>query len=398
MQLARYPAYLRYWCSRMVGVAASQVLMLAIGWHMYQLTGSAWDLGLVGLLQFLPALAFTLPAGHVADRFHRVRIIQLGQTVHTAVAALLMAASLWHWDSRALLFGMSIVLGAVRPLQMAASQSLVPALVPLSVLARATAFSSAGMQGAIITGPAIGGVLFAAGLGAVYGTCTVLFVVAVLILQGVKYNHTPPPREPVTAKSLLAGIAFIRSNRVLLGAVSLDLFAVLLGGATALLPIFAEEILRVGTEGLGLLRAAPAMGALLVGVALARRPLERHVGRKLLMAVAVFGLCMVVFGLSTSFWLSMVALVLSGAADMVSVVVRQTLVQIETPDEMRGRVSAVNSLFIGASNQLGEFESGATAAWMGPVPSVILGGIGTVIVALAWTRLFDGLAARDRFT
>jgi hypothetical protein len=398
MELFQYPAYIRYWVSRIFGVAASQVLMLAIAWHMYKLTGSAWDLGLVGLLQFLPALAFTLPAGHAADRFHRVRIVQACQLVHVALALVLMGASIGQWESRSLLFGMSVLIGAVRPVQMAASGSLVPALVPLRLLPNATAFSSAGMQGAIVAGPALGGLLFSVGLDVTYGACAAGFVLATAILAGVKYDHVPPPREPVTLQTLLAGIRFIGGSPILLGAVTLDLFAVLLGGATALLPIFAEEILHVGPEGLGLLRSAPSAGALLVAVILARRPVARHVGHKLLVSVAIFGVCMIVFGLSTSFWLSMAALACSGAADMVSVVIRQTLVQIETPDAMRGRVAAVNGLFIGASNQLGEFESGATAAWWGPVPSVVVGGVGTIVVALAWVKLFAGLAKRDRFT
>jgi hypothetical protein len=381
-----------------VGAAASQILLLAIGWHMYQLTGSAWDLGLVGLLQFAPAVLATLPAGHAADRFHRVRIVQVCQGVQACVALLLMAASLGAWDSRLLLFATSVALGAIRPLQMAASQSLIPSVVPLELLPRATAFSAAALQAAIIAGPAIGGVMFAGGLGLVYGSCGTLFLIATVVMLGVRYEHSPAPREPVTMQSVLAGLSFIRHNRILLGAVTLDMFAVLLGGATALLPIFAQDILHVGPEGLGMLRAAPAVGALIVATILARKAMTRRVGIKLLVAVAVFGVCMIVFGLSRNFWLSMLALACSGGADMVSVVVRQTLVQMETPDAMRGRVAAVNSLFIGASNQLGEFESGATAALMGPVASVVVGGIGTVMVAVAWTRLFRGLAQRDRFT
>jgi MFS family permease len=397
MDLFRHSSYIRFWCARLTSGAASQILMLAISWHMYRLTGSAWDLGLVGLLQFAPAIVMTLPAGHAADRFHRVHIAQLCQFVQALAALMLTAATIGHWDSRSLLFGLSVVLGAVRPLQMASMQALMPALVPFDLLPRAAAFSSAGLQGAIVAGPAIGGLLFAAGLGVAYGTCCALFVVAALILAGVHYQHSPPPREPVTLESVLAGIGFIRANQVLLGAISLDLFAVLLGGATALLPIYAEEILHVGPQGLGLLRSSTAVGALLVALTLARRPMARHVGKKLLISVAIYGLCIVVFGISRSFWLSLLALTCSGGADMVSVVVRQTLVQIETPDAMRGRVAAVNSLFIGASNQLGEFESGATAALMGPVASVLLGGLGTLAVAAAWMKLFKGLAARDRF-
>ena len=397
MELLAHTAFIRYWAARITGGAANQVLLLAIGWHMYQLTASAWDLGLVGLLQFAPSIAVALPAGHVADRFNRLRIVQLCQASNAVAALVMLAASAGGWVSPALLFGLSVLLGTVRPFQMAASQSMLPALVPLSLLPRAMAFTAAGFQTSTIAGPAIGGLLFAWGFGVAYGACAVVFAIATVALLGVHYEHVPPPREPVTFESLLAGISFIRSNRILLGAISLDLFAVLLGGATALLPIYAAEILHVGAQGLGMLRAAPAVGALVVAVALARRPIGRHVGRKLLVGVTVFGACMVVFGVSRNFWLSLGALALSGAADMVSVVVRQTLVQLETPDAMRGRVAAVNSLFIGASNQLGEFESGATAALMGPVASVVVGGLGTLAVAFAWARLFRGLAARDRF-
>jgi predicted MFS family arabinose efflux permease len=397
MELLQHPAFIRFWCARLASTAGSQILMLAIGWHMYQLTSSAWDLGLVGLLQFIPALVMALPAGHTADRFHRVRIAQASLVLQALVAIALTTASSGGWTTRALLLGLSVVLGAVRPFQMTAQQSLVPALVPLELLPRATAFSAAGVQGAIIAGPALGGVLFAAGLNVVYATCAALFLVSSAVFLGVHYEHVPPRREPVTWTSVLAGIAFIRANPIVLGAISLDLFAVLLGGATALLPIYAKEILHVGPQGLGMLRSAPAVGALAVALTLARRPLARHVGGKLLVAVAVFGASMLVFGLSRSFGLSLVALVVSGGADMISVVVRQTLVQMETPDEMRGRVAAVNSLFIGASNQLGEFESGATAAALGPVGSVVLGGIGTMVVAGLWLRLFRGLARRDRF-
>jgi len=268
-------------------------------------------------------------------------------------------------------------------------------LVPPAMLPRAMAFSSAGMQAAIIGGPALGGVIFVAGATAVYLCCAALFALGIVQILRVHYEHDPPPQEPVSFSTLMAGVRFIWERKVVLGAVSLDLFAVLLGGAVALLPIYAKDVLHVGPWGLGLLRAAPAAGALLMSVLLTRWPMDRHVGRKLLLAVAVFGLATLVFGVSTSLWLSLAALAVSGAADMVSVVVRQTLVQLETPDTMRGRVSAVNSVFIGASNQLGEFESGATAALLGPVGSVVLGGVGTVLVAALWFKGFPQLAQRD---
>ena len=394
-ELLRHGSFVRFWSARVAGNTGSQMLMLALGWHMYDLTGSAWDLGLVGLSQFVPAVLTTLAAGHVADRYHRGRLVALCLAVQAGVALLMAVAVLQGAASRELLLGISVLLGGLRPFQMSAQQALVPTLVPPALLSRAMAFSSSGLQASVIGGPALGGVVFMAGVGAVYSTCAALFCLACVMCLLVRYEHVPPPREPVTAHTLLAGLRFIWTQPLLLGAVSLDLFAVLLGGATALLPVFAKEILHVGPQGLGLLRSAPAVGALLVGVALARRPLARRVGPKLLVAVAVYGAAMVVFGLSSSFWLSLGVLAVAGGADMVSVVIRQTLVQLETPDAMRGRVAAVNTLFIGASNQLGEFESGVTAAAFGPVASVVLGGLGTIGVALAWRQLFRPLATRD---
>jgi len=401
--LVRQRAFMRLWFARLFGATGNQMLLVAVGWQMYELTGSAWDLGLVGLYQFLPALLLTLVAGHLADRVHRGRIVAVCLVAQAAVAMLLVAASqgwggpvAWvPWVSRNLLLVASVVLGATRAFQMPAQQALTPLLVPTAMLPRATAFSSAGTQAAVIGGPALGGVIFIAGASAVYLACTLLFAVGCVLMLRLRYHHAPLPREPVTLQTVFAGVTFICQRKAVLGAVSLDLFAVLLGGATALLPMFAKDILHVGPWGLGLLRGAPAVGALLTSAVLARWPLQRRVGRTLLVAVGIYGLAMMVFGGSSSFLLSLVALAVSGAADMVSVVVRQTLVQLETPDAMRGRVSAVNSVFIGASNQLGEFESGVSAAWLGPVGSVVAGGVGTLLVAVAWWRLFPSLAQRD---
>ncbi len=388
-------AFMQLWFARLASTAASQMLMVAVGWQMYDLTGSAWDLGLVGLLQFAPALLLALWAGHVIDRHHRARIVAACLAVQMAVAGVLWASSQGGWAGRELLLWVSLVLGAVRAFQMPAQQALTPSLVPAAMLPRALAFSSAGMQGAIIAGPALGGFIYVAGASATYAVCAALFLVASVLAALIRYVQQPRRQEPASWATVLAGVHFIRHNPVILGAISLDLFAVLLGGATALLPIFAKDILQVGPWGLGLLRAAPAVGALAMSLALARWPVRRRTGHVLLGAVAVFGVAMLVFGLSTSLVLSLAALTVSGAADMISVVIRSTLVQLETPDEMRGRVSAVNSVFIGASNQLGEFESGATAALLGPVGSVVLGGLGTLLVAGLWLRLFPALAQRD---
>ncbi|RZM01351.1 MAG: MFS transporter, partial [Variovorax sp.] len=323
---------MRMWMARLFGTAASQMLLVAIGWHMYDLTASAWDLGLVGLYQFVPALVLALYAGHVVDRHHRGRIVAVCFAVQGLVALALLAAHVEGHDSRALLLGLSVVLGAVRAFQMPAQQALTPMLVPPVMLPRAMAFSSAGMQGAIIGGPALGGLLFAAGTGVVYGASVALFAVGGVLVAGLRYVQPARVREPVTLATVFAGVDFIWRRKPVLGAISLDLFAVLLGGAVALLPIYARDILHTGAWGMGLLRSAPAVGALVASIWLTRRPIERRVGRTLLIAVAAFGVCMVVFGLSRSFVVSLVALAVSGAADMVNVVIRQTLVQLETPD------------------------------------------------------------------
>jgi MFS family permease len=388
--------FLRYWFARVCMTAANQMLMVAIGWEMYDLTSSAWDLGLVGLYQFLPALALTLPAGHIADRLNRRYIVASMSVVLTIVALLLAIASSQHATTRFLLLAISTVLGMVRAFQMPAQQSIMPQLVPRAVLQEATAFSSAGTQAAIIIGPALGGAIYIAGAAAVYVACAVLFVASVVLILGLRYTVVVHPEEPTTWKSVFAGVNFIWHHKVVLGAVTLDLFAMLLGGATALLPMYAKDILFVGPLGLGLLRSAPAVGALTMSIYLARKPLTTRIGTVLLASVAVYGVAMIVFGVSTSFVLSFIALAISGMADMVSVVIRMSLVALETPDAMRGRVSAVNSIFIGASNQLGEFESGATAAWFGPVAAVVIGGIGTLVIAASWLKLFPTLSNRDK--
>ena len=394
-KLRHQQAFLRFWLARLTGVMANQMLMVAVAWHMYDITSSAWDLGLVGLCQFVPALLMTLPAGHVADRLHRGKIFAVCMLAQAVVAALLVLTTQYGGTSRELILGLSVVLGMARAFQMPAQQALTPLLVPQSLLQRAIALSSGGMQIAIIGGPAVGGLLYSKGAGTVYAICGVLLLASAALTLAVRYRH-----HPVTTaanwRTVLAGVSFVWHRKVLLGAISLDLFAVLLGGATALLPIYARDILHTGPQGLGLLRAAPAAGALLMSLLLMRFPLQRRVGHKLLGAVAVFGLATVVFGLSSHFGLSLLALAVTGAADNVSVVTRLTLMQLETPDDMRGRVSAVNSIFIGASNQLGEFESGATAALFGPVGSVVLGGVGTLLIAAAWLRWFPALARRDR--
>ena len=381
--------------TRLLSTAANQILLVALGWQMYDLTGSAWDLGLVGLLQFIPTVAFTIPSGQLADRVDRRRVISAAIAVMLVAAALLAWASMGHWVGRNLILGVSVLLGLARALLTPAQQAIVPALVPAGQLPRAMASSSAVMKVAVVAGPAVGGFIYALGPHWAYGLCVALLVVSIVCVLSI---HRVPLTQgkAATFASMFAGFGFIFRKPVVLGAISLDLFAVVLGGATALLPIYARDILQTGPWGLGLLRAAPAVGALVLAAWIARHPLERNVGRTLFVSVAIYGAAILVFAFSRDFFLSMVALAVSGAADMVSVVVRQTLVQIETPDEMRGRVSAVNATFISTSNQLGEFRAGATAAWLGPIGSVILGGVGTLVVVGLWIRLFPSLARRDR--
>ena len=398
LPLASYPSFLRFWAGRVAGTMGNQMVMVAVGWQMYDLTHSAWNLGLVGLFQFVPALALALVSGHVADHYDRRHIVSMAMALQLAASLVLLLSTHEHWISRDLILGVSLLLGVARSFQMTAQQALTPLLVPASILSRAMAFSSSGNQAAIIGGPALGGFLYAAGASLVYVVCAVLFVVGASLVWSARYDHKPAPRAPVTMDTLLAGVRFIKAKPVVLGAISLDLFAVLLGGAVALLPIYARDILHVGPEGLGLLRGAPAMGALLMSLVLARWTIRSRAGTILFSCVAIFGLTTIVFGLSTSFVLSMAMLFINGAVDMVSVVVRQTLVQLDTPDEMRGRVSAVNAIFIGASNQLGEFESGATAALFGPVGAVVVGGAGTLVVVGLWMRWFPELLRRRSLT
>ena len=393
--LFRLPGYARFWASRIVAITAGQMLLVALGWQVYDLTGSAWDLGLVGLAQFLPGLLLALPAGHTVDKYPRQVVLALAMSAQVVVAGALAIASHQHALTRDAVLVLSALLGTARAFQWPASGALLPQLVPAELLPRALALSSSAMQAAIITGPALGGLIYAFGPAAVYGVSALGYALALTGLIGLRPRPFFRSNEPASWATVLAGLHFIWARPVLLGAVLLDLFAVLLGGATALLPIFARDILHTGPAGLGVLRAAPAVGALLMSVALARWPIRRRSGAWLLGAVALFGLAMVVFGLSTLFWLSLLALGVSGMADMVSVVVRHSLLQLETPDAMRGRVGAVSAVFIGASNELGEFESGATAAWWGPVASVVVGGVGTLLVVALWWRLFKPLARRD---
>jgi len=391
-----YPAFRLFWFARLSTTFAYQMFGVAVGWQIYDLTRSAYVLGLVGLVQFLPSVVLVLASGHIADRYDRRHVVRACQAVEALVALALSAAALTGHASVQAIFLCVVVIGAMRAFETPTLQALLPSLVPPQVLPRAVALSSSASQTGIILGPAVGGFLYVAGAPVVYATAAALFLLAHVLLALVRMERVAPVSTPVSLESLFAGIVFIRSRPVVLGAISLDLFAVLLGGATALLPIYARDILGTGAWGLGLLRSAPAAGALAMALFLAHRPLDRHVGRVMFAAVAVFGVATLVFGLSRWLPLSMLALVVLGASDMISVVIRTSLVQLDTPDNMRGRVSAVNSVFVGASNQLGEFESGMVAGLLGPVASVVVGGLGTLLVVAIWMRLFPDLTRRHR--
>ncbi|HET6553456.1 MAG TPA: MFS transporter [Dyella sp.] len=394
--LRSHPAFVQFWFARICSGFGFQMLSVAVGWQVYAITGRALDLGLIGLVQFIPSVLLALPAGHVADQFERRRIVMLGQIVDLVAIAALAVISLMHLAHEATILALIFVIGVAKAFEFPALQSMLPALVPTSILPRAMAASASAGQAAMIMGPAVGGFLYVAGPGTVYTVCALLYLVAVALMAHLRYEQAQPKREPATLKTLFAGVHFIRARPDVLGVISLDLFAVLLGGATALLPIFAKDVLHTGPWGLGLLRAAPAVGALLMSLWLTRHNMERRVGSIMFASVAGFGVATLVFAVSTALWLSLAALFALGALDMVSMVIRGALVQLDTPDDMRGRVSAVNAIFINTSNQLGEFESGLLAAWVGAVNATLIGGIGTLIVVGLWMTMFPTLRRRQR--
>jgi len=391
----RHKPFTSFLSARVSSSIAFQIQGVAVGWQVYALTGSAFYLGLVGLAQFLPMFLLTLVAGHIADRYDRRLIARLCEIVEGLAAGALALCTFTGWQSKESILALIFVVGAARAFEMPTMQALVPRLVPGPLLTRAFAWSASANQTANILGPALGGLLYAIGPTLAYGIACILFLSASSFVGLIRVEQVPSKLEWAGARSLFAGIAFIRSRPAILGAISLDLFAVLLGGATALLPIYARDILITGPWGLGLLRSAPAVGALAMSVFLARHPPERRAGLIMFSAVATFGVATILFAVSTSFLLSLGILVVLGAADVISVVIRHSLVQIGTPDEMRGRVSAVNSIFIGTSNQLGEFESGVTAALFGVVPAVLIGGAGTIVVVILWMYFFPQLLRID---
>ena len=395
VSLFRYRAFVQFWFAKNASSFGFQMMSVAVGWQVYDITHRALDLGLIGLVQFVPSVLLALPAGHVADQFDRRRIVAACQAVEWLAIALLAIFSLSGHLTETGILALVFLVGIAKSFEFPALQSMLPALVPMEVLPRAMAANAAAGQAAMIAGPALGGLLYVAGPGVVYGVSAVLYLVALVLISRLAYDHQPPRREPATLKTLFAGIHFIRNRPAVFGVISLDLFAVLLGGVTALLPIFAKDILHTGPWGLGVLRAAPAVGALLMSLWLSRHTLERRVGPIMFASVAGFGVATLVFAVSNVLWLSVVALFALGAFDMVSMVIRGALVQLETPDDMRGRVSAVNAIFINTSNQLGEFESGLLAAALGAINAALIGGIGTLVVVGLWMWWFPSLRQRQ---
>ena len=387
--------YRVFFASRVLSALGHQMEVVALGWLVYSLTQSAFALGLIGLASFLPVLLMALVSGHVADRFDRRLIAIICYGVIALVSAGLLACALIGASALYAIYALTILLGVARSFSNPATQALMPTLVPREALGNAISWSTSAWQTASIVGPALGGFLYVFGPAVVFASAGLMFIASALCIAAIKARRIQQHREPATLSTAWAGIRFIREKPVILGAISLDLFAVLLGGATALLPIYAHDILMTGPWGLGLLRSMLSVGAIIMAVILARWPLQRKAGPKMLISVAIFGLAIIVFGISTNLYLSLAALFVMGASDMVSVYVRQTLVQSETPDAMRGRVSAVSTVFIGASNELGEFESGMMAAALGTVPAVVVGGIGTLLVVALWTRFFPALSKRD---
>jgi MFS family permease len=392
----RHRDFTVYWIALVTEAFALQMTFVAIGWQVYSVRGKPLDLGLIGLAEFLPLLLLALPAGHLADRFPRRNLLALMVALDVIVlvglflVTLAGAGHVWPFFALAFLFGIGSAIGAP------AGRALTPSLVPQEILVSALAQRSIAFQLSAVVGPAVGGLLFAVSPELLYALAIVLSLVSLGCFLALRGGREPAARAAGSLHEVLAGVRLIRRTNVLLGAISLDLFAVLLGGAVALLPVFAKDILEVGPTGLGFLRAAPAVGSFVAAVWLARRPIRRHAGPTLFVVVALFGAAMIVFGLSRTMWLSMLALAFGAAVDMVSVVLRATILPLVTPDAVRGRVNAVEMVFISASNELGAFESGVAAALIGAVPAVVLGGIATIAVAGVWWRLFPSLARVDR--
>jgi MFS family permease len=393
-----YPDFTFLQLARFCAVFGTEMQSVAVGWQVYEITNRALDLGLVGLAQFLPGILLFLISGHAADRYNRCKVLTFSYVGLALCSGLLLVITLSGTHSVYPIYGVMLLIGVARSFSGPAGRALLPLVVPEEHFQNAVAWGSSIFQTATILGPAAGGLVYALfrGPAVVYGTAMVASAGASLAILRVKLKAKPSTPENVSWSTVLAGLRYIWEHKIVLGSVSLDLFAVMLGGAVALLPVYAKEVLHTGPMGLGLLRCAPGIGAGAMAILLAHRPLRRKAGATMLWCVAGFGAFTILFGVSHSIVLSMFALALVGASDMVSVVIRGVLVQLATPDEMRGRVNAVEMIFIGASNELGQFESGVTAAWVGSVPAVILGGVGSIIVTVLWALLFPDLRNVDR--
>ena len=387
----RHSAFARYWAARFLTTFSTQVVSVAVGWQVYDLTRNPFDLGLVGIIQFAPSLLLVLVTGAVADRFGRRLIMAVMALLEAACAAAILVLTLRGLTGVGEVFAVLFVFGIARAFFAPASASLVANLVPAEIFANAVAWNSSAWQTAMIVGPVAGGLLYGIGPEAAYGTATFFMICAGLLVFSIPKPPQRTETEKTSLETIFAGFRYIWSEKIVLGAISLDLFAVLLSGAVALLPVYARDILELGPWGLGLLRAAPGIGAIGVAIWLTSHPIRDHAGLVMLFFVAMFGVFTVVFGVSTIPWLSIFALAMLGATDMVSVYVRETLIQLWTPDRVRGRVNAVNMVFVGASNELGEFRAGTMAALIGTVPAVVFGGVGAVAVAGIWAFLFPAL-------
>jgi MFS family permease len=387
-----------FWCARTSTTGAYQMLAVAVGWQLYDMTGNALDLGIVGLVQFIPIVSLAVFVGQIADRCDRRALIRITQVAKVFAALALALGTLGGWLTRELMFTILFAVGIARAFEMPTIHAILPDIVPQLILPRAIAAAATAQQTAIICGPALGGFIYALGPTVVYVTCAIVFGAAAVLVSLVETVFAKQDKTPISLESLFAGFGYIRRRQVLFGVISLDLFAVLLGGVTALLPIYARDILQTGPWGLGLLRSAPAIGALTVSIILSRFMIMHHAGRWLFASVAAYGLAIAVFGLSTTLVLSLVALAAYGAADAVSVVVRHSLVLSRTPNEMMGRVVSVNTMFAGSSGTLGEFRAGAMAAWLGAVPAVVIGGLAAIVVTVLWMRWFPELPRIDKLT
>ncbi len=397
MSLLRHPAFLRFLYVRVAASVALQMQVVAVGWQMYELTSSPFDLGLIGLVQFVPAVSFFVLTGHAADRYDRRLVTFAGEFIEALAAAILALAAADGRLTSGLLLAMAFAVGTGRAFEQPSLQSTLPNIVPDDVLPRAIAASTSASQTAVVAGPALGGILIAISPTLVFGGCALLWLSAGLVMLGIAMERKRPARAPVDFKTLFSGLTFLARQKVVLGAVLLDLFAVVLGNPTAVLPIFARDIFLAGPLGFGILRAAPAAGAIVTALVLAHRPISGRLGRIMFATVTLYGVGTIVLALTPSFALAMAALIVIGASDTVSVVIRQTMVQLRTPDAMRGRVYAVNSMVTMTSNQLGVFRAGTTAAVFGTIPSVLIGGLSTLAVVLISTKIFRKLYDADRY-